>query len=490
MKYDNLAIKIAVEVNKVGGSSFYVGGYVRDDILGIPNKDIDIEIHNIEPNVLENILKQFGNIEKRTVGNNFGIYNINRFNLDISLPRKEMAIGKGHKDFDIIVDPYLSLKESAKRRDFTTNALMKNIHTGEIIDYYGGLDDLKKGIIRHIDDNTFAEDPLRVLRACQFAARFDFDIATETIELCKNMDISTLPKERVAGELTKALIKGNKPSIFFNSLYEMKQTEWFKEVFDLKDVKQDTVYHPEGDVYEHTMSVIDEASTLFPTGIDNPDRYLPFMLSALCHDFGKLNTTKINNKGRICAINHEKTGIPLANDFLDRIYNNKGFTRYVDNMIEFHMKAHSCFNNKTKIKSTNLLFDKLLYPTDFIHLAYADSIGHNIQKLDNKQFNMFLGKAMRENEFLINRYFNYKDRKSQPHITANNLIELGLKPSPLYKEILDKAWNLHLKGVNKENVLKQVADTLNGQDKRVLLDLINQKELLESNEINDLEILL
>lgn len=490
MKYDNLAIKIAVEVNKVGGSSFYVGGYVRDDILGIPNKDIDIEIHNIEPNVLENILKQFGNIEKRTVGNNFGIYNINRFNLDISLPRKEMAIGKGHKDFDIIVDPYLSLKESAKRRDFTTNALMKNILTGEIIDYYGGLDDLKKGIIRHIDDNTFAEDPLRVLRACQFAARFDFDIATETIELCKNMDISTLPKERVAGELTKALIKGNKPSIFFNSLYEMKQTEWFKEVFDLKDVKQDTVYHPEGDVYEHTMSVIDEASTLFPTGIDNPDRYLPFMLSALCHDFGKLNTTKINNKGRICAINHEKTGIPLANDFLDRIYNNKGFTRYVDNMIEFHMKAHSCFNNKTKIKSTNLLFDKLLYPTDFIHLAYADSIGHNIQKLDNKQFNMFLGKAMRENEFLINRYFNYKDRKSQPHITANNLIELGLKPSPLYKEILDKAWNLHLKGVNKENVLKQVADTLNGQDKRVLLDLINQKELLESNEINDLEILL
>lgn len=490
MKYDNLAIKIAVEVNKVGGSSFYVGGYVRDDILGIPNKDIDIEIHNIEPNVLENILKQFGNIEKRTVGNNFGIYNINRFNLDISLPRKEMAIGKGHKDFDIIVDPYLSLKESAKRRDFTTNALMKNILTGEIIDYYGGLDDLKKGIIRHIDDNTFAEDPLRVLRACQFAARFDFDIATETIELCKNMDISTLPKERVAGELTKALIKGNKPSIFFNSLYEMKQTEWFKEVFDLKDVKQDTVYHPEGDVYEHTMSVIDEASTLFPTGIDNPDRYLPFMLSALCHDFGKLNTTKINNKGRICAINHEKTGIPLANDFLDRIYNNKGFTRYVDNMIEFHMKAHSCFNNKAKIKSTNLLFVKLLYPTDFIHLAYADSIGHNIQKLDNKQFNMFLGKAMRENEFLINRYFNYKDRKSQPHITANNLIELGLKPSPLYKEILNKSWNLHLKGVNKENVLKQVADTLNGQDKRVLLDLINQKELLESNEINDLEILL
>lgn len=473
--YD-LAVQIAKKVNKIGGTAYFVGGYVRDKLLGIPNKDIDIEIHNIAPYILEDVLSEFGNIEARTVGNNFGIYNIKGYDLDISLPRKEKDTGKGHKDFEIVVDPFLSLEESAKRRDFTINALMEDILTGEIKDYFGGLDDLHNGIIRHINDKTFIEDPLRVLRACQFAARFNFKIASETINLCKTMDLSTLPKERIAGELTKALLKAEKPSVFFDSLYECKQTEWFKEVYALKGIKQDSEYHPEGDVYNHTMSVLDQAGELFPTGIDNPDRYLPFLLSALCHDFGKVNTTKMNSKGRLCALNHEITGIPIANDFLNRIYNNKGFIKYVDNMIEYHMKAHSCFNNRSKAKTTNLMFDKLLYPKDFILLVYADSTGHDLDNLDNKQFNAFLGKAMIERGFLIDRYFDYGKRISEPHITADDLIELGLKPSPIFREILDKSWNMHLKGVEKDYVLKQVANTLKEKDKEILLTALKNKE--------------
>lgn len=473
--YD-LAVQIAKKVEEADGTTYFVGGYVRDSVLGIPNKDIDIEIHNIQPEVLENILRQFGDIQTRTVGNNFGIYNIKGFDIDISLPRKEKAVGKGHKDFEIVVDPYLSLEESAKRRDFTINALMEDVLTGEIKDYFGGLSDLQNGIIKHIDDNTFVEDPLRVLRACQFAARFNFTIAPKTIELCKNMDISELPKERIAGELTKALIKGDKPSIFFNSLYEMNQTECFKEVYVLKGIKQDSEYHPEGDVYNHTMSVLDQARELFPTGIDNPDRYLPFMLSALCHDFGKVNTTEINKKGKICALNHEITGIPIANEFIDRIYNNKSLIKYVDNMIEYHMKAHSCFNNRSKTKTTNLMFDKMLYPKDFILLVYADSTGHDLDNLDNRQFNMFLEKAMAESGFLTDRYFDYGQRVSEPHITANDLLELGLKPSPIFREILDKSWNMHLKGVEKDYVLKQVANTLKEKDKEILLTALKNKE--------------
>jgi tRNA nucleotidyltransferase (CCA-adding enzyme) len=474
--YD-LAVQIAKKVEEAGGTAYFVGGYVRDKLLGIPNKDIDIEIHNIAPYILEDVLSEFGNIEARTVGNNFGIYNIKGYDLDISLPRKEKATGKGHKDFEIVVDPFLSLEESAKRRDFTINALMEDILTGEIKDYFGGLDDLNKGIIRHIDDKTFIEDPLRVLRACQFAARFNFTIAPETINLCKTMDLSALSKERVAGELTKALIKGETPSIFFDSLYEMEQTDWFKEVYALKGIKQDSEYHPEGDAYNHTMYVLDQASDLFPTGIGNPDRYLPFMLSALCHDFGKVNTTEINNKGRICAINHEITGIPIANDFLNRIYNNKGFTKYVDNMIEYHMKAHSCFNNRSRTRTTNLMFDKLLYPKDFILLVYADSTGHDLDNLDNRQFNMFLNKAMTESGFLTDRYLDYGKRISEPHITADDLIELGLKPSPLFSTILDKAWNMHLKGIKKENVLKQITGELDGEDKMQLCKAVKQSDL-------------
>lgn len=468
--YD-LAVKIAKKVKEVGGIAYFVGGYVRDSILDIPNKDIDIEIHGIKPEILKNILSELGDIQ--TIGNAFGIYNLKGYDLDIALPRKERCIGTGHKDFEVYVDPYIGTHAAARRRDFTINALMKNILTGEIVDEFNGLNDLKNRIIRHVDSSTFREDPLRVLRACQFAARFNFKIASETINLCKTMDLSALPKERIAGELSKALLKAKKPSVFFNSLYECEQTKWFKEVYALKGIKQDSKYHPEGDVYMHTMSVLDQAGELFPTGIDNPDRYLPFMLSALCHDFGKVNTTEINSKGRLCALNHEITGIPIANDFLGRIYNNKGFIKYVNNMIKYHMKAHSCFNNRSRTRTTNLMFDKLLYPKDFILLVYADSTGHNLNNLDIKRFNMFLGKAMMESGFLTDRYLDYGKRISEPHITADDLIELGLKPSPLFKTILDKAWNMHLKGVKKEHVLKQMANMLTEDDKAELLSALN-----------------
>lgn len=478
----SMAIQIAKKVKEVGGIAYFVGGYVRDSILDIPNKDIDIEIHGIKPEILKNILSELGDIQ--TIGNAFGIYNLKGYDLDIALPRKERCIGTGHKDFEVYVDPYIGTHAAARRRDFTINALMKNILTGEIIDEFNGLNDLKNHIIRHVDSSTFREDSLRVLRACQFAARFNFKIASETINLCKTMDLSTIPKERIAGELSKALLKAKKPSVFFNSLYECEQTKWFKEVYALKGIKQDSEYHPEGDVYMHTMSVLDQAGGLFPTGIDNPDRYLPFMLSALCHDFGKVNTTEINSKGRLCALNHEITGIPIANDFLGRIYNNKGFIKYVDNMIKYHMKAHSCFNNRSKTKTTNLMFDKLLYPKDFILLVYADSTGHDLDNLDNRQFNMFLEKAMTESGFLTDRYLDYGKRISESHITAEDLINIGLKPSPLFKIILDKAWGMHLKGIKKEHVLKQVADILTENNKAELLSVINNQNKKERDNIN------
>lgn len=469
---EQLAINIAKKIKEIDGTVYYVGGYVRDKQLGLPNKDIDIELHNVTPYIAENILAKFGQVHKRMVNGTVAVLNIEGYDVDITYPRTEISVGSGHKDFEVTVDTYLPLEESAKRRDLTINALMEDVLTGEIKDFFGGLDDLHNGIIRHINNKSFIEDPLRVLRVCQFAARYNFTIAPETIELCKSMDLSTLPKERVAGELTKTLIKSNKPSVFFDSLYECKQTEWFKEVYALKGIKQNSEYHPEGDVYMHTMSVLDQASNLFSTGIDNSERHLPFMLSALCHDFGKINTTKVNDKGRLCALDHEITGIPIANDFLNRIYNNKSFIKYVDNMVEYHMKAHSCFNNRSRTRTTNLMFDRLLYPKDFILLVYADSTGHDLDNLDNRQFNMFLNKAMTESGFLTDRYLDYGKRISEPHITADDLIELGLKPSPLYDIILKISWEMHLKGINKELILKQLVNQLSGDDKKELLEAL------------------
>ena len=208
-----MAGQIARLVAEHGGRTFYVGGYVRDALLGRENKDVDIEVHGIAPEVLAQILDCLG--QRIAIGESFGIFNLKGFDLDIAMPRKEAVRGRGHRDFDIFVDPFIGTEGAARRRDFTVNALMEDVLTGEIVDHFGGREDLEKGVIRHVNDISFAEDPLRVLRAAQFAARFEFSVAPETIRLCRGMQLDALPRERIEGELKKALLKARKPSAFW-----------------------------------------------------------------------------------------------------------------------------------------------------------------------------------------------------------------------------------------------------------------------------------
>ena len=208
-----LARELALRVMAEGGTAYFVGGYVRDLLLGRENKDIDIEVHGIPVHTLEDILDSLG--ERLTVGASFGIMGLRHYELDIALPRSETATGRGHKDFTVFVDPFIGEEKAARRRDFTMNALMQDVLTGEILDFFGGREDMKRGIIRHVDDGSFAEDPLRALRAAQFAARFGFTVAEETVELSAKMDLAALPGERIMGELEKALLKADRPSIFF-----------------------------------------------------------------------------------------------------------------------------------------------------------------------------------------------------------------------------------------------------------------------------------
>ena len=173
----NMSRKIAALVNELGGKTYYVGGMVRDELLGIESKDVDIEVHGITPGQLENILDSVG--EKLKIGASFGIFSLRGYDIDIAMPRTEQATGRGHRDFEVFIDPFLGVEKAATRRDFTVNALMKDVLTGEITDCFGGIEDLKNGILRHVNDKTFVEDPLRALRAGQFAARFNFKIAPE-----------------------------------------------------------------------------------------------------------------------------------------------------------------------------------------------------------------------------------------------------------------------------------------------------------------------
>lgn len=431
--------RLALKVENAGGRAFYVGGYVRDKALGCQNKDIDIEVHGISEEELEKILSEFGNI--KFFGSSFGVYSISGINADISLPRSERKIGNGHRDFEVVVDPFIGIKEAARRRDFTINAIMEDILTGEIIDPFNGSSDMCTGIIKHVDDKTFVEDPLRVLRATQFSARFDFKIAPETIELCKTIDLSALSSERIEIEMKKALLKSKKPSSFFENLRKINQLGyWFKELEQLIGLEQNPKYHLEGDVWTHTMIVLDNAAK-FRNEVS--DAY-SFMLFALMHDLGKIETTQIIDS-RIHSYNHEIVGVEIAERLLERVCHEKKVKNYVLKSIPLHMRPSILFESKSKVKKTNKLFDEAVEPKDLIYFSLCDKHVETSKK-----------EELEKKEFLFERLRVYEETMEQPYIAGKDLLELGFKPGVELGKMLELAHKLRLAGVSKEKALKQV----------------------------------
>ena len=434
----SIAETIAEKVAGAGGRAYCVGGFVRDKIMGRENEDVDIEVHGISPDVLKEILGGLGT--PLSFGQSFGIYTLAGSGVDVAMPRREKKTGTKHTDFEVDIDPFIGTKEAAKRRDFTINALMEDILTGEIIDHFGGLADIEAGVIRHVDDESFAEDPLRVLRAAMFAARFGFAVAPETTELCRGMDLSGLSKERVEGELKKALLGSEKPSVFFETLREMDQLDaWFPELKSLIGVEQDPVYHPEGDVWTHTMEVTDRAAK-YRDRVSGP---YSFMLLALTHDLGKTVTTEFVN-GRIHAYDHENRGLPLAETFVKRLSGEKDVIRYVKNMLPLHMRPNMHAYSRPALKKTNRLFDEAADPEDLIWFSMAD---RPLMAGDEP----FTG----DSGFLFERLERYREMMARPHVTGKDLIEAGLVPDESFSDILAYAHKLRLAGVEKESALKQ-----------------------------------
>ena len=431
--------RIAELVSEAGGRTFYVGGFVRDRLMGRPNKDIDIEIHGISPAQLHEILGMVG--EPLAFGQSFGVFSLRGIDIDIAMPRREKATGRGHRDFEIEMDPFIGTYKAARRRDFTINALMQDVLTGEVVDHFGGMDDLRAGIIRHIDPETFIEDPLRVLRGAQFAARFGFRIAPETVELCKGIDLSALSRERIEEELKKALLKSDKPSVFFEEMRRMEQLDvWFPELGQTIGLEQDPVFHPEGDVWVHTMEVIDRAAAVR----DKTSDPFSFMLLALTHDLGKIVTTETIN-GRIHSYEHETKGLPLVEAFVSRITGERKIIDYVLNMVPLHMRPNVAAYSKPRIKSTNRMFDAAAAPEDLIYFAMAD-------KPVISGTDPFSG----DSGFLFERLRIYEDMMAKPHVMGRDLIEAGLEPGEYFSELLAYAHKLRLAGVDKENAMKQV----------------------------------
>ncbi len=302
-----------------------VGGYVRDSLLGLNPKDADIEVYGVAPDELKALLKKkFGQVE--IVGEAFAVLKVSLgdgLELDVSIPRRESKTGKGHKDFAVIADPSMTIQEAAQRRDFTVNALAMDPVTGVIFDPFGGQEDIKNRILRVTDSERFQDDPLRVLRAMQFVARLEFTIDLESAQLMQEMvsrgELDHLPRERVTTELEKLLVKAKRPSVGFEFGRTIGVIErHFPELHALIDVPQEPEWHPEGDVWIHTMMVVDAAAKIARRdGFSESDRR-PIVLGALAHDFGKPATTETID-GRIRSLGHEEAGEAPTREMCKRL---------------------------------------------------------------------------------------------------------------------------------------------------------------------------
>ena len=427
-----------------------VGGCVRDDLRGIEPKDWDLEVYGLAPEALKAILEAFGDVN--IVGEAFTVYKLGS-NLDVSIPRRERKAGRGHKGFAVEGDPSMSFEEACSRRDFRMNAILKDPLTGEIVDPFGGREDIDRKIIRHVSDTTFGEDSLRVLRAAQFAARFEFDIAPETVELCKRIDVTDLPKERIWGELEKLLLKAERPSIGLKWLYELGVVDQiFPEMKSLVGVPQEPAWHPEGDVDVHTLMVADEARKLID---DLPyEKQVTVMLGAVAHDFGKPPTTQFFD-GRWRSHSHDEAGVEPTLSFLDTlgIYTLNGYDvrNQIVQLVRYHLKPGEYYKAKSPVGDG--AFRRLarkVEPDLLYRVAKADSLGRNPEWLPKEKW---FGSEAQEWFIEKVRELQIERRAPEPILMGRHLIELGLKPSPQFKRILDAVYELQLDG--KVNTLDE-----------------------------------
>jgi tRNA nucleotidyltransferase (CCA-adding enzyme) len=306
------ARRIASAVADAGGRALAVGGFVRDRLRGHAAKDLDIEVFGLEQGRLAALLHTLGRVEP--VGQAFPVYKLGT--VDVALPRRESKHGRGHRGFLVEGDPHMPFVEAARRRDFTINAIAWDPLTGDYLDPFHGRVDLDARVLRVVDARTFTDDSLRLLRAVQFVARFDLTIEPDSAALLRSMRLDDLPAERLWGEVEKLLLVAERPSLGFQAARDLGVIpQIFPEMVPLYDCPQDPEWHPEGDVWTHTLMVIDEARR---RNADLPRGPLAvLMLSAVCHDLGKPLTT-IHIDGRIKSPGHEAAGVPLAAALLDR----------------------------------------------------------------------------------------------------------------------------------------------------------------------------
>ena len=421
--------------------AYLVGGCVRDSLLGIAHKDFDLEVYGVDYETLAGQLRAHGRVD--LVGKSFGVIKFSSASgaqWDFSLPRRDSKMSAGHKGFQIEVDPDTDPKEAANRRDFTINALAFDPRTGAYLDFFGGREDLEKRVLRHTSA-AFVEDPLRVLRGMQFAARFDLTPAPETVELCRSI-VQTFPElavERVGMEWFKWAMMSQRPSA---GLRFLKATGWlrhFPEIAALDGTPQDPEWHPEGDVFTHTCHCCDALAELPGwRGADATTRQV-LMFAVLAHDFAKPQTTheaEREGRMRIVSPGHEEQGGPLAEAFLTRIAAPNEIKERVAPLVMHHLAHLQIASPRAVRRLANALKPATI--AELCLVMTADHFGRPPKPCVVHDGILELRAKAEE--------LRLRDAAPKPLLQGRHLIDRGMQPGKQFGALLDAAFDAQLEG--------------------------------------------
>lgn len=444
-------------LNDGGAHPYLVGGCVRDFVYGVSPKDYDIEAHGVSVQNLESFLVKNG-FTVDSVGKHFGVLIVSnastgQFNVEVSVPRKDSKCGIGHKDFNCELIPDLPIEEALARRDFTINSMALDPFSNNLIDPFGGQEDLADGLLRRTSD-SFSDDPLRVLRGAQFASRFGFLAEKETASVCESLadQYNTIPVERIRHEWIKLLL-GKHPSW---GLWFLRSVGWIKNYPQLNaliNCQQDPTRHPEGDVFEHTLQCVDKMRKLIDAKADSEKRtissgdQLVQMLSALCHDLGKPSCTQVEDDGRVTSYEHDTKSEEPTIAFMNSIgFCNEKTQKAVVNLVKTHMFGIHCQGNPTS-SAVRRLSVKLAPSTieQLTMLIIADKSARYAFDVEEKDRLNIVPAYVYEMTKLAKEH-NVVANSTRPLLTGKHCVDLGMKPGPAIGKMISESFQAQLDG--------------------------------------------
>lgn len=428
--------RVSQVIRQAGGRPLLVGGCVRDILLGLTPRDLDLEVYGLEATALLNALRH--NFSVDLVGQDFGVLKIRHAPIDISLPRRESKRGFGHRGFEIFSDPWMSFQEAAARRDFTINAMAIDPVTEELLDPFGGRQDLARRTLRHTSAH-FSEDPLRVLRGMHFISRFELAVAPETIALCHTLlpEYGMLAVERVWTEWEKWAGQATHPSLGLKFLHNTGWLTVYPELATLQGCPQDPEWHPEGDVWTHTLYVVDEAARVAQRdGLDREARRL-LVLAALCHDLGKPATTA-NLEGSVRSLGHTDCD-PIVESFLGRLGTPQDVITRIVALVRHHL-SHTHFTGSPRHvrRLTRTLAESGESLRMLARLVEADASGRPPlprQMPPSMQEMLTLAENLKVSE-----------QGPRPLLLGRHLVAMGVLPGPMMGRLLKEAYDAQLDG--------------------------------------------